>query len=65
MLKSTKSKKDRKSFAKLRKQYPTFEYRSFEWKVKGQKLDIAFNFECGDINFKPTSTIQFPKTIQV
>ena len=59
------SLKGMQRFEFLRKEYPVFIYKKYEWSVKGQKLDVRFYFECGDIQFLPTSSIKLPKSIKV
>lgn len=65
MKKIKKSLKGMRRFEFLRKEYPVFFYRKFKWTIKGHKLDLNFNFECGDIKFNPSSSIKFPKSIDV
>lgn len=46
------------ALARLRAEYPTFAYESFEWKRgAGDTLECAFHFRLGDIAFRPTCTI--------
>jgi hypothetical protein len=56
-----KTSKGETVFKNLRKQYPVFAYQSFRWGVKGNDLTIKFNFQCGEIEFKPSATTKFPK----
>ncbi len=58
-----KSLKGMQRFDFLRKQYPVFNYQKYKWSIRGQKLNIRFCFDCGDIQFSPTSSIKFPKSI--
>ena len=60
-----KSLKGMQRFEFLRKEYPVFKYQKYEWAVKGQKLDVRFYFECGDIQFSPSSSVKIPKSIEL
>ena len=52
-------------FEFLRREYTVFAYQKYEWSISGQKLDVRFYYDCGDIHFSPSSSIKFPKSIDV
>jgi len=52
-------------FKMLRKQYPIFTYKSFNWYTKKNDLVIEFNFQCEEIEFNPSSSIKFPDGIEL
>lgn len=54
-----------KRFDYLRKTFPVFSYDNHEWKVKGQKIFLSFEFKVGEFTFKPKSNIKFPKGINL
>lgn len=60
-----KSLKGMQRFEFLRAKYPFFTFQKYVWSINRQKLNLQFYFECGDIRFEPSSTITFPKSVDV
>ncbi len=54
-----------KRFDFLRKAYPIFSYQKHDWKIKGQKIYLSFEYKVGELSFNPMSSIQFPKGIDL
>ena len=52
-------------FEFLREKYPVFSYQDFYWSIKKNSLHLQFLFRSEELEFKPKSVIQFPKTINL
>ena len=47
-----------KKIGELRKKYPEFIYKGYSYELKNNDLHISFDFEVGDIRFKPKVVIK-------